>query len=62
MGTEAARQIGVTQQTFYRWRTEFGGVGIDLARRLKHLESENSRFSVLEPWLEGNVLPLPTIR
>ncbi len=41
---EAARRIGVTQQTFYRWRTEFGGLRIDQVRRLKQLESENSRL------------------
>jgi len=31
---EAARRIGVTEQTFYRWRSEYGGLWIDLARRL----------------------------
>ena len=41
---ESARRIGVAQQTFYRWRTEYGGLRIDQLRRLKHLESENSRF------------------
>ena len=32
---EAARRIGVTEQTFYRWRSEYGGLRIDQARRLK---------------------------
>ena len=41
---EASRRIGVTQQTFYRWRTEYGGQRIDQARCLKRLESENSRL------------------
>ena len=41
---EAARRIGVTQQTFSRWRTEHGGLRIDQARRLKRLESENGRL------------------
>ena len=41
---EATRRIGVTQQTFYRWRTEYGGLRIDQARSLKRLESENSRL------------------
>ena len=41
---EAARRIGVTEQTFYRWRSEYGGLRIDQARRLKRLESENSRL------------------
>ena len=40
----AARRIGVTQQTFYRWRTEYGGLRTDQARRLKRLESENGRL------------------
>ena len=42
--TEAARRIGVTQQTFYLWRTEYGGLRIDQARRLKRLERENGRL------------------
>ena len=41
---EASRQTGVTQQTFYRWRTEYGGLRIDQARRLKRLETENGRL------------------
>ncbi len=41
---EASRRIGVTQQTFYRWRTEYRGLRIDQARRLKRLETENSRL------------------
>ena len=32
---EASCRIGVTQQTFYRWRTEYGGLRIDQVRRLK---------------------------
>ena len=34
----------MAQQTFYRWRTEYGGLRIDQVRRLKQLESENSRL------------------
>ena len=41
---EAARRIGVTEWTFYRWRGEYGGLRIDQARRLKHLELENRRL------------------
>ena len=41
---EASRSIGVTEQTFYRWRSEYGGLRIDQARRLKQLESENGRL------------------
>ena len=40
----AAKQIGITEQTFYRWRTEYGGMKLDQAKRLKDLESENARL------------------
>ena len=38
---QAVRAIGVTGNTFYRWRKEYGGMGIDQAKRLKELEAEN---------------------
>ena len=38
---EAARQIGVVEQTYYRWRKEYGGMQVSQARRLKALEKEN---------------------
>ena len=41
---QACRKIGVSEQTFYRWRQEYGGLRIDQVKRLKHLESENSRL------------------
>ncbi len=41
---QACRRIGVSEQTFYRWRQEYGGLRIDQVKRLKHLESENSRL------------------
>ena len=41
---EAARSIGVSEQTFHRWRTEYGGLRVDQSRRLKQLETENSRL------------------
>ena len=41
---EAVRQIGVTEQTFYRWRNEYGGLSIDQAKRLKQIEAENARL------------------
>jgi len=41
---QAVRAIGVTEQTFYRWRKDYGGMGIDQARRLKELEKENQRL------------------
>ena len=40
----AARQIEVTEQTYYRWRNEYGGLSIDQARKLKQLELENARL------------------
>ncbi len=44
---EVSRQIGVSKQTFYRWRKEFGGMRVDQARRLKVLEKENLRLKHL---------------
>ena len=39
-----ARDLGVSEQTYYRWRREFGGMKVDQARRLKELERENGRL------------------
>jgi len=44
---EASRKIGVTEQTFYRWRREYGGMRLEQAKRLKELEKENSRLKKL---------------
>jgi len=41
---EASKKIGITEQTYYRWRKEYGGMRIDQARRLKELEKENNRL------------------
>jgi len=41
---EASRRIGVSVQTLIRWRTEYGGLRVDQAKRLKELEGENSRL------------------
>ena len=41
---EASKQLGVTEQTYYRWRKEYGGMRIEQAKRLKELEQENSRL------------------
>ena len=43
----AARQISVTEQTYYRWRKEYGGMKVNQAKRLKALEKENSRLKRL---------------
>ena len=44
---EAVKKIGVTEQTYYRWKKKFGGLRIDQAKRLKELEKENSRLKRL---------------
>ena len=44
---EACRKVGVTENTFYRYKKEFGRLEIDQARRLKDLESENARLKKL---------------
>jgi transposase-like protein len=41
------KNIGVTEQTYYRWRKEYGGMRVEQARRLKELEQENSRLKKL---------------
>jgi transposase-like protein len=40
----ACRESGITEQTYYRWRKEYGGLQVDQARRLKELEQENTRL------------------
>ncbi len=42
--SEICREIGVTVNTYYRWRKEYGGMQINQAKRLKELERENSRL------------------
>jgi putative transposase len=44
---EVCRAINVTDQTYYRWRKEYGGMGTDQAHRLKELERENARLKKL---------------
>jgi putative transposase len=41
---DAIRQIGVTEVTYYRWRSEYGGLKSDQVKRLKELEMENARL------------------
>jgi len=55
---QACKAAGITQQTYYRWRNEYGGLKLDQARRLKELEKENSRLRrlVTELSLEKLVL------
>ena len=44
---EASRKIRVTEQTYYRWRREYGGMRVEQAKRLKELEKENARLKKL---------------
>ena len=55
---QAAREVGICEQTYYRWRKEFGGLKLDQAKRLRDLEKENSRLKrlVAELSLEKQVL------
>jgi len=51
----AARRIGVTEQTFYRWRSEYGGLRIDQARRLKRAVADLTLDNqILRKASEGN--------
>ena len=60
-----SRELGITEQTYYRWRREYGGMKVSQARRLKELERENWRLKravadltldklILEEAAEGN--------
>jgi len=44
---EVCRKLGVTEQTYYRWRREYGGLTRDQAKRLRELEQENVRLKKL---------------
>lgn len=62
---QLCRELGITEQTYYRWRREYGGLKVAQARRLKDLEKENTRLKkavadltldklILKEALEGN--------
>jgi len=53
---QAAREVGITEQTYYRWRREFGGLKMDQAKRLKELENSRLKRLVAELSLEKQVL------
>ena len=44
---QISKTLGITDQTYYRWRKEYGGVKTDQAKRLKDLERENARLKRL---------------
>ena len=52
------RKLGVTEQTYYRWRKEFGALKVEQAKRLKELEKENTRprKAVSAPTLDNQIL------
>jgi putative transposase len=54
----ACREAGISQQSYYRWRKEYGGLELDQARRMKDLERENVRLKrlVADLSLEKQVL------
>jgi putative transposase len=62
---QLCRELSITEQTYYRWRREYGGMKVTQARRLKDLEKENTRLKkavadltldklILKEALEGN--------
>ncbi len=55
---QACRRIGVSKQTLYRWRQEYGGLRMDQAKRFKDLEKENGRLkrAVAELTLDNQIL------
>jgi putative transposase len=55
---QACRDVGISEQTFYRWRKEYGGLKLDQAKRLKALEQENAKLKrlVAELSLEKQIL------
>ena len=44
---DVCKKLGITDQTYYRWRKEYGGLQVDQARKLKDLEKENARLKKL---------------
>ena len=69
----ACKEASITEQTYYRWRREYGGLQVDQARRLKELEQENSKLKrlvanlsleklVLKDIAEGNVWSAPFLQ
>ena len=44
---QVCKQLEITEQTYYRWRKEYGGLKMDQAKRLRDLEKENGRLKTL---------------
>jgi transposase-like protein len=58
---QACRDAGIVEQTYYRWRREYGGMKVDQARRLKELEQENTKLKRLVSELSLEKLVLKDI-
>jgi transposase-like protein len=56
--SQACRKAAISEQTYYRWRKEYGGLRVDQAKRLKELEKENTRLKklVAELSLDNSIL------
>ena len=52
---DAIRQIDVTEQTYYRWRKKYGGMGAEQLKELKRLQKENERLRREQPYPSGPV-------
>ena len=59
--TQACREVEIVEQTYYRWRKEYGGLRVDQARRLKEREQENSKLKRLVSELSLEKLVLKDI-
>ncbi len=55
---QVCKKLGISDQTYYRWRKEYGGLRVDQAKRLKHLEQENARLKkvVADLSLDNSIL------
>ena len=56
--TEICRQNGISEQTFYRWKSKYGGMSVSEMKRLKELETENRRLKQLIGEKELDILAL----
>ena len=55
---DGCKKLGISEQTYYRWRKEYGGLRLDQAKRLKELERENTRLKrlVADQALDNSIL------
>jgi putative transposase len=58
---QACKEAGIVEQTYFRWRKEYGGLRVDQARRLKELEQENAKLKRLVAELSLDKLVLKDI-